>query len=117
MNIGLSAVNARMIICILSMIMPGILVIITGSKLPSLSEYYYTPIGPFFVGVLSLVAYLLFTMPKWIPSAVLLCGVILFPNHAYPYIHNISAVLFFVTAALAILFERKFIKIILNMAM
>ena len=107
MNIGHSAVNARIAICILSMVMPWILIIFSGTKLTSLSEYFYTPLGPFFICVLSLVSYLLFTLPKWIPSAILLFIVLMFPNRDYPLIHNSAAILFFISAALAILFDKK----------
>ncbi len=109
MNIGMSAVNARIMICILSMLMPMILWMSTGIKLESLSEYFYTPMGPFFVAILTLTCYLLFTMPKWIPSAVLLSCVIMFPNREFPVIHNVTAVLFFITSAIAILFENRYI--------
>jgi hypothetical protein len=111
MNIGMSAVNARIMICVLSMLMPVILLITTGIKLPSLSEYFYTPMGPFFVAILTLTCYLMFTITKWIPSAVLLCIVIMFPNHEFGPIHNIAAVMFFIISALAILTEKRFAKI------
>ena len=104
----MSAVNARIMICILSVLMPIILWVSTGTRLTSLSEYFYTPMGPFFVGILTLTCYLMFTMPKWIPSAILLAIVIMFPNHEYGTVHNIAAVLFFITSALAILFEGRY---------
>jgi hypothetical protein len=108
MNIGMSAINARIMICIISCLMPIVLLITTGTKLPSLSEYFYTPMGPFFVSVLTLTCYLMFTMPKWIPSAILLGVVIMFPNHEFGMIHNISAVMFFIMSALVILSEKRF---------
>ena len=108
MNIGMSAVNARIMICILSVLMPFVLWVSTGTKLDSLSEYFYTPMGPFFVAILTLTCYLMFTLPKWIPSAILLIVVIMFPNREFPMVHNIAAVLFFITSALAILFEGRY---------
>ena len=107
MNIGLSAVNARMAICIIALFLPYILVISTGERLDSFSAYFYTGIGPLFVGVLSLVCYLMFTMPKWIPAAILLLGVIMFPCKEWATIHNICAVLFFVASSAAIIFEKR----------
>ena len=107
MNIGLSAVNARMVICVIALFLPYILVISTGQRLDSFSAYFYTGIGPMFVGILSLVCYLMFTMPKWIPAAILLLGVIMFPCKEWTTIHNICAVLFFVASAAAIIFEKR----------
>jgi len=107
MNIGLSAVNARMIICVIALFLPYILVISTGQRLDSFSAYFYTGIGPMFVGILSLVCYLMFTMPKWIPAAILLFGVIMFPCNEWSIIHNICAVLFFVASSAAIIFEKR----------
>ena len=94
MNIGMSAVNARIMICIISILMPVILLITTGTKLPSLSEYFYTPMGPFFIAVLTLTCYLMFTIPKWIPSAILLGLVIMLPNHEFETLHNVIAITF-----------------------
>ena len=108
MNIGMSAVNARIMICIISILMPVILLVTTGTKLPSLSEYFYTPMGPFFIAVLTLTCYLMFTIPKWIPSAILLGLVIMLPNHEFETLHNIIAITFFITTALAILTEKRF---------
>jgi len=107
MNIGLSAINARMVICVCALLLPYILVVSTGERLDSFSAYFYTRIGPMFVGILSLVCYLMFTMPKWIPAAVLLFGVIMFPCNDFVTIHNICAVLFFVASASAIIFEKR----------
>jgi hypothetical protein len=107
MNIGLSAVNARLTICVIALFLPYILVIFTGERLDSFSAYFYTGIGPIFVGVLSLVCYLMFTMPKWIPAAILLFGVIMFPVNEWTLPHNICAVLFFVASAAAIIFEKR----------
>ena len=107
MNIGLSAVNARMVICLIALFLPYILVISTGERLDSFSAYFYTGIGPMFVGILSLVCYLMFTMPKWIPAAILLFGVIMFPVSEWNTIHNICAVLFFIASAAAIIFEKR----------
>ena len=107
MNIGLIAINARMVICAIALFLPYILVVATGERLDSFSAYFYTRIGPIFVGILSLVCYLIFTMPKWIPAAVLLLGVIMFPCKEYTTIHNICAVLFFIASASAIIFERR----------
>ena len=108
MNIGMSAVNARIMICIISFLMPFILLVTTGTKLPSLSEYFYTPMGPFFVSVLALTCYLMFTIPKWIPSAILLGLVIMLPNREFETLHNVIAIAFFITSALAILSEKRF---------
>ena len=108
MNIGMSAVNARIMICIISVLMPFILLVTTGTKLDSLSEYFYTSMGPFFVSVLTLTCYLMFTIPKWIPSAILLGLVIMLPNHEFELLHNVIAVLFFIVSALAILTEKRF---------
>ena len=107
MNIGLSALNARMVICIFALFLPYILVISTGERLDSFSAYFYTGIGPLFVSILSLVCYLMFNMPKWIPAAILLFGVIMFPCDDFPTIHNICAVLFFIASAAAIVFEKR----------
>ena len=111
MNIGISAINARIMICVMSFLMPGILLITTGIKLTSLSEYFYTPMGPFFVAILTLTCYLMFTIPKWIPAAILLSIVIMLPNHEFTVIHNVAAVLFFVISALTILSEKRFAMI------
>ena len=108
MNIGMSAVNARIMICIVSVLMPFILLVTTGTKLDSLSEYFYTPMGPFFVSVLTLTCYLMFTIPKWIPSAILLGLVIMLPNREFGTLHNVIAIAFFITTALAILTEKRF---------
>jgi len=107
MNIGLSAINARLAICVIALFLPYILVISTGQRLDSFSAYFYTGIGPLFVGILSLVCYLMFTMPKWIPAAILLFGVIMFPVNEWTLPHNICAVLFFVASASAIIFEKR----------
>lgn len=107
MNLGLKAVNARLVICIIALLMPFILVVTTQQRLDSFSQYFYTPAGPFFVGVLSLTAYMMFSNIKWIPAAIALVMVMLFPCNEYATVHNISAVLFFLLSAAAMIFEKQ----------
>lgn len=107
MNIGLKAVNARISICIIALLMPFILVAATGLRLDSFSQYFYTSIGPFFVSVLALTCYMMFSNPKWIPAAIALAIVMLFPCNDYMTIHNVSAVLFFILSAAAMIFEKQ----------
>ena len=107
MNLGLKAVNARIVVCIIAILMPAVLVISTGIRLDSYSQYFYTPIGPFFVGVLSLTCYMMFSHLKWIPSAIALAGVIMFPCDDYAMVHNISAVMFFIFSAIAVITEKQ----------
>lgn len=107
MNIGIKAVNARIAVCIIAILMPFILVISTGEKLGSYSQYFYTPAGPFFIGVLSLTCFMMFGNVNWIPSATALSLVALFPANDYPTVHNISAVIFFIISAIAMLFDNE----------
>ena len=107
MNIGLKAVNARISICIIALLMPFILVAATGLRLDSFSQYFYTPIGPFFVSVLALTCYMMFSNPKWIPAGIALAIVMLFPCNDYMTIHNVSAVMFFILSAAAMIFEKQ----------
>ena len=81
MNLGLKAVNARLVICIIALLMPFILVVTTQQRLDSFSQYFYTPAGPFFVGVLSLTAYMMFSNIKWIPAAIALIKFIIRSNN------------------------------------
>ena len=107
MNIGLKAVNARIVICIIALLMPFLLVIITNQRLDSFSQYFYTSAGPLFVSVLALTCYMMFSNPKWIPAAVALGTVLMFPCNDWPWTHNIAAVMFFFLSAIAMLFERQ----------
>ena len=107
MNIGLKAVNARLSICFIALLMPFILIAATGLRLDSFSQYFYTPIGPFFVSVLALTCYMMFSNPKWIPAAIALSVVMLFPCNDYITIHNVAAILFFLLAAAAMIFENQ----------
>lgn len=107
MNIGLKAVNARIMICIIALLMPALLVIITHQRLDSFSQYYYTSAGPLFISVLALTCYMMFGNPKWIPAAVALGTVLMFPCNEWPMTHNIAAVMFFFLSAIAMLFEKQ----------
>ncbi len=107
MNIGLKAVNARLFICIFALMMPYLLVTITQTRLDSFSQYYYTSAGPLFVSVLALTCYMMFSNAKWIPAAICLGTVLMFPCNEWPWTHNIAAVMFFFLSAIAMLFEKQ----------
>jgi hypothetical protein len=107
MNIGLKAVNAKIMICIIALLMPALLVIITQQRLDSFSQYFYTSAGPLFVSVLALTCYIMFGNPKWIPAAICLGTVLMFPCNDWPLTHKIAAVMFFFLSAIAMLFEKQ----------
>jgi len=84
----------KIVVIVFSIISPFLM--ICYGELSSLSSYWSTPLQPLFIGSNILTAMLLFNIPKWKLSAILLFLLTCFSVEYYDLLHNIFAVLFFV---------------------
>lgn len=92
---------------ILTLLMPVLLIAFAGFR-ESLSDYWMTNLQPLFIFTNAVTSYYLFATPKWkIPSFFLLL-LTAFSVEDYRIIHNIFAVLFFLTCLTAILLDKRY---------
>jgi len=102
------SIYVRMIVCMIGLLLPLLVIAISGEYRPSVSNYFYTSAGPFLIFSLGLISYTMMQEKTWVPSGVLLAMVAIFPNVDYPYIHNISAIVFFIISTAAITFDKRY---------
>ena len=88
--------HTKMFVIILAALMPLIL-FLTQGYLPSISAYWETPMQPLFIITNASTSYHLYGIKSWRLSAFLLLLLTAFSVTDYGMIHNIVAVLFFIS--------------------
>ena len=97
----------RLLVVVSAIASPFLCILIEG-ELPSYSQYWTTDIRPLFIFVNASTSYFLFSVDRWkIPSICLLL-LTAFSYDQYFWIHNITAICFFVVCAISISFTKKF---------
>ena len=86
----------RMVVIILAAVSPFICLIYYG-YLPSISSYWNTDLQPLFIIANAATSYYLYSIRDWKLSALLLLLLTSFSITLFPTIHNILAVVFFIT--------------------
>tara|TARA_R110000803_G_scaffold188606_1_gene251069 strand:+ start:1519 stop:1992 length:474 start_codon:yes stop_codon:yes gene_type:complete len=94
--------SLRTLAIAMAIIVP-IICISTQGLLRSYSQYWETPMQPFFIISNVVTAYYFFEYDRWKPSACLLLLLTAFSVSSYGTIHNVLAVLFFVSSFIALL--------------
>ena len=97
---------ARLTIICLIAIAPLICLLISGYK-KSYSAYWETESQPIFIVANVITAYLLNQYKDWQPSAWLLLGVVAFNSFDYRMLHDVLAVMFFVSCLLVLLKKHR----------
>ncbi len=99
----------RMAVIALALITP-IIFLATEGYLPSLSNYWRTPLQPLFILANASTAYYFFGFHnRWRIPAVFLLLLTAFSIDSYPMVHNVVAVLFFVSCLIP-LHKTKYYK-------
>ena len=88
--------SKRLFTSIIAVIQPFIIYLTCG-HLDSISQSWNTPLQPLFIFTNALVSYFFFDLPKWRISAVLLLLLTVFSVESYVDIHNVLAILFFIS--------------------
>ena len=97
----------RMLTIAAAVIVP-IICILTQGLLTSYSQYWETPIQPLFILSNVTTAYYFFEYDRWKPCACLLLLLTAFSVSAFISIHNILAVLFFISCSIALIRSNHF---------
>lgn len=97
----------RLSVVIIAMASPFICLLIEG-ELPSYSQYWITDVRPLFIFTNAATSYLLFSVRKWKIPAIWLMLLTAFSYDQYFWIHNVTAICFFVTCLISISFTRRF---------
>ena len=77
-------------------------------ELDSYSEYWVSDARPLFIFTNAATSYFLFSMRNWWISAICLMLLTAFSFDQYLWVHNISAILFFIVSGIAIYKSIKF---------
>jgi hypothetical protein len=97
----------RLFTSILGMCLPFIIYFVCGD-LKSISQSWNTELQPLFIFTNAIVSYFFFDLPKWRISAILLLLLTVFSVQDWFLLHNILAVLFFISAAVPLWSIKKF---------
>lgn len=97
----------RIIVILVSLIHPFILLFTCG-ELPSMSSYWETPLQPLFIFTNATTSYFLFSINKWKLSSLFLLLLTAFSVSLYPNLHNLFAVLFFISCLYPLIKSKRF---------
>jgi len=86
----------KIIVILISLLYPFVLLSVEGELL-SLSQYWNTSLQPLFIVANVMTAYFFFGIDNWRFSSFLLVMVTAFSVKLYPMIHNVVAVMFFLS--------------------
>lgn len=100
-NITKSDYILRLCVVIFAALSPFICLFLVGYR-SSLSQYWNTPMQPLFVFANAATSYYLITIKNWKLSSILLILLTAFSVEYYNSIHNIFAVVFFITTAISL---------------
>ena len=98
----------KIIVILISVIYPFILISVEG-ELKSLSQYWNTSLQPLFIVANVMTAYIFLSIENWKLSSFLLVLVTAFSVKLYGNVHNLLAVLFFMSCIYT-LFKIKMLK-------
>ena len=98
----------KIIVILISVIYPFILISVEG-ELKSLSQYWNTSLQPLFIVANVMTAYIFLSIENWKLSSFLLVLVTAFSVKLYGNVHNVLAVLFFMSCIYP-LFKSKRLK-------
>jgi hypothetical protein len=96
----------RLGVVILAIASPFICLLFHG-ELDSYSQYWETDLRPLFIFTNASTSYFLFSMKRWWPSALCLMILTAFSFDQYLWIHNISAIIFFLICGILIFKDRR----------
>ena len=85
----------KLSVIFLALIIPFVMLLIHGPE-SSLSNYWNTPMQPFYIIVNASTSYFLFSLDRWKLSACLLLLTTAFSVEYYAIVHNVFAVSFFI---------------------
>ena len=91
----------------MALIVP-IVCILTQGLLKSYSQYWDTPMQPLFILTNIITAYYFFEYDRWKPSACFLLLLTAFSVSSFGTIHNVLAILFFLTSFIALIKSNHF---------
>lgn len=97
----------RAAVVLLAIISPFVCISIEG-VLPSYSQYWSTDIRPLFIITNAATSYFLFSTFQWRLSSIFLMLLTSFSHDQYFWVHNVTAILFFIFAGVAIVKDRHF---------
>lgn len=97
----------RIFTTIVALLQPFIIYFVCGDLI-SISQSWNTPLQPLFIFTNAIVSYFFFDLPKWRVSAVLLLLLTVFSVKDFFILHNILAILFFISSAIPLLLIKKF---------
>jgi hypothetical protein len=96
----------RIIVILTSLVHPFIL--LSYGELPSMSSYWETPLQPLFIFVNATTSYFLFSINKWKLPSLFLLLLTAFSVSLYPQLHNVFAILFFITCLYPLIKTKRF---------
>jgi hypothetical protein len=97
----------RLFTAIIAVLQPFIIYFSCGDLI-SLSQSWNTPLQPLFIFTNALVSYFFFDLPHWRISAVLLLLLTVFSVESYVDIHNVLAILFFISCIFPLWSIKRF---------
>jgi hypothetical protein len=108
--------KTELLLCIIFLIVPFVLPLVSGVVLPSISAYAYTISSSIYIVLLTLAGYLIIvdgitdkTRRYNILLGVLLISVPLFPMIEFRILHDIVAILFFIGNAIILSYHSKLV--------
>ena len=93
---------------ILTGVILPIVMILFYPDMRSLSAFWETPFVSLFIIMNVVTGVFFFTLENWRLPAILLVAVTAFPVTFFGHLHNILAILFFITAGYAVLISKRF---------
>lgn len=97
----------KYLLVLIGMITPGIMLYWLGPK-PSISEYFESPAQFLFLLVNAGTSFYFVTTNKWLLPGIFLLLLSCFSIKYYPQIHNITAILFFISSVISILRSNRY---------
>lgn len=97
----------KILIILISLLYPFVLLSVEG-ELMSLSQYWNTSLQPLFIVANVMTAYFFFGIDNWRFSSFLLVLVTAFSVKLYPMIHNVVAILFFLSCLYPLFKSKRF---------
>jgi hypothetical protein len=97
----------RLFVILISLLQPFILIYFCG-ELTSLSQYWETPLQPLFIFINATTSYFFFDLKDWKIPSLFLMLLTAFSVTLYPAVHNLFAVLFFISCLYSLYTTKRF---------
>lgn len=97
----------KILVILVSLLYPFVLLSVEGELL-SLSQYWNTSLQPLFIVANVMTAYFFFGIDNWRFSSFLLVLVTAFSVKLYPMIHNVVAIMFFLSCLYPLFKSKRF---------